>query len=169
MTDNLPEFIRLNKKTLEEDQSLLTETFLKIIPQTKMIKELYTYEMINFIPKEEHKVNNLDDLIKLMLFEMKLYQGIVGGFNLEDTEWRNCKTSKRFEVNNNQQAYYNSIEQHNCADKEFIKFMNNFIKHIRKFIYDPLKLSIDYKIYDDDYNELSWIILACEERCSCKH
>ena len=163
------EFIRSNKKTLGENPIVLSETFLKIIPQTKMIKELYTYELLNFSPKDDQKVNDLDSLMNIMISEMKKYQEILGGFNLEDPNWLDCGTSNRFEVNKNQRAFYNSISQYNCADREFIKFVSNFVKYIKKFIQDPVKLSVDYKIKNDSYNEMCWVILACEERCGCNH
>lgn len=164
VTDNndmVIDFIRNNDNLLKSDDSALLFILKKILPRSKMIREVYTYELLNYNPP--NKIDDIDALINIVLKEMHRYQGLIGGFYLEDVQWIKCNESTRFKPKENQRAIYNSISKRGCYDRDFLTFLKNFVMHIKKFTKNELIL-VNNKIIDDDDNELCWILIVCEKK-----
>jgi len=169
VTDNsqlLTNFIRDNDGLIKSDENVLSFVFRKIITHSKMIKEVYTYEMLNYNP--DTKINNIDILINIILKEMNRYQGLIGGFYLEDTQWIKCDNMTRFTPRKNQRAIYNSISKYGCRDRDFLTFLKNFISHMEKFVNNDGSIVTKSKIVEDDSNELCWILIVCEQKIDKK-
>jgi hypothetical protein len=164
VTDNndmVINFIRNNDSLLKSDDNALLFILKKILPRSKMIREIYTYELLNYNPL--NKIDDIDILINIVLKEMHRYQGLIGGFYLEDVQWIKCDTFTRFKPKENQRAVYNSISKRGCCDRDFLTFLKNFVLHIKKFIKNELIL-VNNKIIDDDDNDLCWILIVCEKK-----
>ena len=164
ITDNndmVINFIKCNDNLLKSDDCALLFILKKILPRSKMIKEIYTYELLNYNPLS--KINDIDTLINITLRKMHRYQGLIGGFYLEDVQWIKCTTSTRFKPKENQRAIYNSISKRGCCDKDFLYFLKNFVIHIKKYVKDE-SILVNSKIIDDDDNDICWILIVCEKK-----
>lgn len=156
----IAKFIRTNNTNLNMDDNLLFNIFKKITPVSKIFKDLLTYEFLFYDPIE--KIENIDNLIELTQRELKKYQGKIGGYYIEDDDWILCTSPLRFKIKNNQKILYNSIEKIACYDREQIWFLKKFVDHMKKFVKDCC-VKIDYKIIDDENNEICWILLIFEQ------
>src|SRR3984957_12003908 len=56
----------------------------KIMPHEKVIKEILTYELLNYSPSK--KVDTFDEFIKIATLSLSKFQYKVGGFNIEDKD-----------------------------------------------------------------------------------
>ncbi len=135
----------------------------KITSHTQMIKDILTYEFLFYDPVD--KVYDLQSLMVTTISELAKYQGIIGGYNIEDSIWLQCtsEVQNRFKLKSNQFAIYNSCDSDACYDKDQKWFLKNFVKHMKKWIGSD-NLTIDYKLYDDETNEICWILIVCEDR-----
>jgi len=157
----LASFIRTNNTSLKSNDSMLFNVYKKITPFEKVLKDVLTYEFLFYEPSDLEKVNTIDELINISLLELKKYQGIVGGFYIEDVDWLLCTSESRFEPKSNQKLIYNSIEKHGCYDKDNVSFLRNFVNHMKKFISND-KITMNYKLLDDENNEICWILFVFE-------
>lgn len=143
--------------------TLLDEYHKKITSHMQMLKDVLTYEFLFYTP--DHKIDNLDELFHISDIEMKKYQGIIGGYHIEDTQWLVCdnETSKRFKIGPGQKAVYNSCDRENCFNDNLVWFLKQFKRHMKRFIGNP-NLTVDYKLYDDETNQIGWILFVCEDK-----
>lgn len=155
-------FIRTNCVDIKSNENMLFSVYRKIIPYEKILKDVLTYEFLFYEPKETEKVGTIDELINLSMSELKKYQGIIGGFYIEDTEWLRCETDSRFKIKPNQKIIYNTIETSGSTERDNLLFLKNFVNHMKRFVNND-KIFMSYKIFDDKNNEISWILLVFEE------
>lgn len=140
---------------IRNDEGYAFSILKKIFPREKIVKELLTYELLNYKPKE--KVNSLEELIQIAKSALNKFQYRVGGFNIEDSYWiSGVHGNHRFKVKENQRILYNSVEKHH--DKELIWFLENFVSYIQNFA-DESKFNVKYTIKNDDRFRLAWIVI----------
>jgi hypothetical protein len=155
-------FIRSNCVDIRSNENMLFSVYKKIIPYEKILKDILTYEFLFYEPKDSEKVGTIDELINLSISELKKYQGIVGGFYIEDMEWLQCTSDIRFKIKPNQKIIYNTIETCGSTDRDNVLFLKDFVNHMKRFINND-KITMSNKIFDDENNEISWILLVFEE------
>ena len=158
----LANFIRDNVSAIKDNSSLMFDLVKKIITPVAMIRELITYEFLHSVPKEDEIITDVNRMKGFALKEIKKYQGIIGGFHLEDLEWLVADTNSRFNLKGNQTAIYNTIEKDLCFDKKFKWFLKKFVSHMKKFVASDAGFDIKYKIIEDDENCLCWILFVFE-------
>jgi hypothetical protein len=133
----------------------------KIIPREKIIKEMLTYDFMNYIPST--KIENIDECTKFSINSFNKYQYIVGGENIEDPEWILLHNSNhRFKVKSHQKILYNSIEKKYCND-ELISFLDNIIDYIKRHT-DTTKIGVKYIITEDEKHNICWIIVIFSDK-----
>jgi hypothetical protein len=159
---DLAEFIRTNESLIKNDDQFRLCVFKKIMNQSTLLKEIFTYEFLNYTPKEQ--TNDMVKLFNIMINDMHKYQGVVGGFNIEDQQWIICDGTTRFKPKDNQKAIYNSIQQFDCSDKSLKWYLKYFTRHIKKFIDPSSNIIVNYKVFDDDHNEMCWIVFILEKK-----
>ena len=159
---NVAKFVRENNSLIKNDENIMMNIYRKIVPITKIIKEIITYEFLNFIPDKQ--IDNIDDLFKIMINELARYQCIIGGFVIEDNKWIICNNNTRFKTKHNQRSIYNSILQKSYEDKDLLWFLEHFVLHMKKFIINDIKIYINYKMIDDENNEICWVLFIIEQK-----
>jgi hypothetical protein len=155
-------FIKDNLSHIKDDDTMLFSIAKKIIPRSRFVKDLITYEFLYSEPIRT--INTRDELIVVANSELSRYQGVVGGFAIEDEIWLKCSDSTRFKMQPNQKGLYNSISKEQCDDKKLLWFLKNFVIHMKKFLLETSNISLNYKIVDDDSNEICWILFIFEQR-----
>ena len=148
-------FIRHNITNIKNDDILLFSLVKKIRSKAEFIKDIIKYEFVYSNP--DIQINNVNDFIIQTKKELNRYQGIIGGFNMEDNQWLDCVDGGRFKLKPGKNGIYNSIEKEACFDNDLKWFLKNFVEHMKKFI-KSTEINISYKIVDDDDNELCWIL-----------
>ena len=146
----LANFIKSNMSLIKEDETLGLSLFKKIIPNTKILKELMTYEFLYSDPSASEKTNNIDTLLKYTVNELKKYQEIVGGYYIEDINWLLCTPECRFKLKHNQKGIYNSICKRVCDDDDNIWFLEKIVLRMKKYLTIDSNIVINYKIIEDD-------------------
>lgn len=154
-------YIYKNYKKILEDENLLKETHNKITSSRQMIKDIFTYDFLFYEPPEAEKINTLDKLVDITRIELAKYQGIVGGYEIEDDEWLDC--TPRFKLKENQKGIFNTCTKKTIDNKDHIWFLKNMIKRIKKFISNN-NICIKYDMFDDEFNEIIWIVFIFEEK-----
>lgn len=159
---DLASFIRNNLDQIKMNDVMLINVYKKIIKPVHMFKDILEYEFLNYSP--DIKIHNIDDLVKCAVDELKKYQGIIGGYDIEDSEWiykdgSVNKTTCRFKITENQKIIYNTIEKSN-EDNKNILFIKHFVKYMERFIENEVRLSITFKVINDDQNNITWIIIV---------
>ena len=154
--------IKNNKNEIFSDIETLKNYHSQIITKAKMIKEILTYEMLFYNPSD--KISTTNELIQICLDQLKQYQGIVGGYTIEDDTWLSIEVDNpRFKLKKSQIGIYNTIKIDDCYDSDLIWFLKKFTIHIRKFIDPNLNLiTFDYKLYEDSNNSIGWVLFVCE-------
>lgn len=164
--EHISKLIRESDQKIFTDETLLKSLHDKIMSNIQMIKNLLTYEFLFYTP--ENKISDQKELMSTAKNELFKYQGTVGGCKLEDVDWIDvdCQSSKnkknRFKLKPNQIAIYNTMNRNDSYDSEQIWFIKSFTKHMKKFIKND-SLSFYYKMYDDESNDISWILFICED------
>lgn len=134
-------------------------SLIQILTPEKLLKECLTFDLLNYIPKEDelNKINNVDDTLKFCLQLLKKYQYRVGGFCLEDEEWIIAdKSSHRFKINENQKVIYNSIHKKNY-DRELVWFLDSIFNHLKRYVNNNIVYT-KYNIYEDEKNSIFWVV-----------
>ncbi len=163
VNDNIADVIRSTSNEIFINTDLLQEYHKQIISNTQMIKDVLTYEFLFYNPPD--KIFNMNDLIDMAKKELVRYQGIIGGHKIEDNEWIDCNDSNRFKLKASQIAIYNTMNRNDSYDSDNIWFLKSFSRHMRRFISeDNYLLEFYYKLYDDERNDISWILFVCEDK-----
>lgn len=154
--EKIGSYIYDNLDKIKCDDIELTKLMFKIISPIHSIKLLTEYELLHYLPKT--KIESIDCLIVFAMTNIKKFQNVIGGFDIEDTEWLINKN--RFNCKTNQKVIYNTISQkyNNPVNNNFISLYVNYLK---RFVND--KINIKYKFINDDDNEICWIVIIFEE------
>ena len=161
-SSDIAHLINMNLGHIKENDALLFNLYKKIKTKEEMYKDLLTYELINSDIEDKNKISKLDRLIKFTKNEFKKYQGIVGGYHIEDMEWGFCNR-KRFKLKNTQHALFNTIGIKYISNDNDLDFLDNFKNHIRKYISSSLSVKVYYKIINDNSNKIGWILFIFEK------
>lgn len=128
----------------------------KIMPHNKVMKEILTFDLLNYHPNE--KVNSLDELVQIAVRSFRRFQNKVGGFNIEDKDWIIVeKDNHRFRIKDNQKVLYNSVDKRHC-DKELVWFINNITTYIQNYA-DKDKFSVKYTVKEDNRYRICWVVI----------
>jgi hypothetical protein len=159
---NLTNLIYQNKNSiLNDDHEIIYNIYKQIYPINKLKRDILLFD---FIHGKTNKIcNHIDDTYALLLDELKIYQWIVGGYNIEDNEWLECNDNTRFKPQIHQKAIYNTIETH-LVDKDLKWFLLTIEKRINQSIEIESNIKVFYKIFDDNFREISWIVLIVEQQ-----
>jgi hypothetical protein len=144
------------------DDVQMFDIIKKIVPRERLLKEILTYEFINNEQETKHK--NIENILDLIKSEMKRYQNRIGGFGIEDINWIVCTKDTRIKTKENQYAIYNTISERYSREQEFTQFMDAFISHMKKFLEEDSNINISYKVIDDEYHSICWLVIVCENR-----
>lgn len=161
LCENIADFIRNNDSLIKTDDVASMCILKKIISKQMVMRELTTYEFMYYNPSK--KYDDIHKLFNVGKIELEKYQGIVGGFNFEDSKWTICDTATRFKPKENQLCMYNSISKKDCRDIQLIWFIKTYVNHMKKFIDDKINIMIDYKIMEDENNNICWTIIVFEK------
>lgn len=159
---NISDIIHDNLLKIRDDQNLLEKMYLKVSSQAKMIKTVLEYEMLNYIPETKEICNTPDDVIKIIQREIKIYFKIVEGYSVEDTKWINCRENRRFKLDDDQSAIFNTISPKLLYDKRLLSFFKNFVSHIKNLI-NRQKFKVKYKTMISEYNQIAWLLFVVRE------
>jgi hypothetical protein len=149
-------YIYNNIDKIKQDEFELTKMIMKIMSPIHSIKLLTEYELLNYKP--EIKFDKIDDLIVFAITNIKKFQNVIGGYDIEDSEW--LINESRFDCKTNQRVIYNTTEQkyNNDSNNNFISL---YVDYLKRFVTENIK--IKYKFIDDDDNEICWIVIIFEE------
>ena len=166
LNEKIAENIKKNKQTILSDAEILKNHHDMITNKIKMIKDILTYQMFYYNPPE--KVLSIDKLMKIVVDELAEFQGIVGGYSIEDFTWLtiNTNTNLRFKLKDSQIGIYNTIKIEDCYDSNLTWFLKKFTQYIRKFIDPTSNIKFDYKLYEDESNSIGWVLFVCESKSS---
>ena len=162
-SDTIVDLIHENLNEIENDNNKELSMFFlkKIMPREKIMKELLTYDLLNYCPSR--KVESFDEFVNVCIKSLKKFQWKVGGYNLEDKDWiLNDKENKRFKIKENQKILYNTTEKKYC-DKELLWFLENVLEYLRKYV-DENKFTIKYNWIEDERFEICWIIIILTDK-----
>jgi hypothetical protein len=159
--DDKKQVVSLIKNECFDDVQMF-DMIKKIVPRERLLKEILTYEFINNEPETKH--NDIENILDLIKSEIKRYQNRIGGFGIEDIDWIVCTKDTRIKKKENQYAIYNTISERYSREQEFIQFMDGFISHMKKFLTDDSKINISYKVIDDDFHSICWLVVVCEKK-----
>lgn len=131
----------------------------RILTRENIERQLLEYEFANI---KYDSVTSLKDLLRFSHSILLRYQGKVGGFDIEDSDWCSNQDSQRFKLLDDQVIIYNTIdsELENCDDINI--FMTSIINHISKV--NNTKYSVRYHIKDDLNSDVAWVIIVFEKR-----
>jgi hypothetical protein len=147
------------------DTELLKLYHNEIMTDNQRIKDILTFELLNYQPTDNHKSDSISELINITLNELKRYQNIVDECYFEDDEWIICNDNQnRFKMKYNQMGVYNTINVVKYYKSKQGLFLKMFVKHINKFIFSNSKIIFDYKIYEDEGLKIKWILFLFEKR-----
>lgn len=158
-TNNTANYIHKNYEQILQNEEILKETHSKITSKQQMIKDIFTYDFLFYSPDEKDKVSSIDELLNITKIELAKYQGIVGGYGIEDNQWLEC--GNRFELKNNQKGVFNTCLISLLKQADQLWFMKKLIKHMKKFA-NNTNLTIDFKLFSDEFNEIGWIVIVAE-------
>ena len=151
--------ISQNMDNILNNDSYAFDIYKQIITHSKIIRELQTYEFINFIPPK-YELNSVNDCVLLTQNILHKFQYKVGGFNIEDYDWfyADNSTDCRFKLKENDVILYNSINTSN-VDSEFRWFLRNIYLNIEKCLKSQSsKYTVNFNIVKDDNYKIFWII-----------
>lgn len=138
------------------------ELYYSLIPQERIYKEMKTYEFLFYNPQTSF--DNIDDIVTKSEDVLKIYQNVVGGYNIEDSDWiKLTESNKRFKIQDNQILLLNTITIRDAYDKDLLWFMTNLVTCLSKYT-DETKIKIKQKILRDDNNDICWILLVFEKQ-----
>lgn len=161
---DIANFIRNNSQLIKQDEHFSHFLLKKIYSHSKLIKELFKFEFLNYNPDISEKVYSIDKIVNIALKELNRYQGVIGAYEVEDFKWIVCdKSTERFKIKENQIIIYNSVPEKACYDKDYIWFLKHFVIHIKKFL-DTNNIKINYKIIDDEDHEIFWSLFIFEKQ-----
>jgi hypothetical protein len=156
ISDEIVDIVHKNMNDIASDDSYAFHILKKIMPHEKVIKEILTYELLNYSPSK--KVDSFDEFVKTAISSLHKFQYKVGGFSIEDIDWiLNDESSQRFKVKKGENILYNSIENKYC-DKELLWFLESIVSYVQEFS-DEYK--IKFKLINDERYKIVWIIINC--------
>ena len=144
--------IKKYTSTLSFDEKY--EILKKNITENELNKKIIEYE---FTQTKYRIINNIKELINIFIKELKKYQTVLGGSNIEDEEWivKYYPDKCRFKMRKNTCVVYNTLSLNNMYDKSIFDFTNIMYDHIKKF---TNKINIVLKIIKDNNNDIIWIV-----------
>lgn len=153
--EQVVDLISKNINNILKNKSIAKECFDLIFSHEKIAKECLMFNLLNYEPKQDEKICEIDKIVDLCNETLKQYQYKVGGFSIEDEEWFLADSScKRFKVKENQKILYNSVPKKKYDD-ELDWFLNAILNYVKKF---SDTASISYDVFDDERNSICWII-----------
>ena len=118
ITNKIVDEVHKKMDKIENDDRYAFNILKKIMPHEKVIKEILTYELLNYTPSK--KIKTFDQFIDTAISTLHKFQYKVGGFSIEDKDWiLNDENSHRFKVKPGTKILYNSTERKFC-DKELL-------------------------------------------------
>lgn len=163
--NNLADQIRNSSNEILTNIEVVKSYHSKIMTDVHMIRDVLTYEFLFYNPKQ--KISIIEELLATTIQELNKYQGIVGGYKIEDNEWLLLKESNhRFKLKPSQIGIYNTMDRNDCFDEGQTWFFKKFASHMRRFICNDTNngITFDYKLYDDESNDIGWILFICENK-----
>lgn len=154
--DKISKFINQNYKEILSNEKLLKDTHDKILSTEQMIKNIFIYDFLFYEPSEDEKVDTLENIINLAKNELAKFQGIVGGYDIEDEDWLFC--TDRFKLKSNQIGLFNSCDRNLITNENHCWFLKNITTRIKKFISGD-NIRVKYDMFDDEFNNIVWIVL----------
>lgn len=150
----------LGDETMAKD--FMVKDFIpKIMSHKKIIKEILTFDLLNYIPSSH--INSFEEFIEICINTLKKYQYKVGGYNIEDNGWILChQNNHRFKIKENQTILYNSVEKKHC-DRELIWFLEAVLGHTQRYA-DSDNYKIKYTMVEDEKNCICWIIFSFTDK-----
>lgn len=147
--------------TITNDVPKLQSIHNEIAHPSIYVKNILTYELLNYKPPNNDIIttNQTSDLIIKLL---QRYQNIVGGFNIEDTQWtKHVIGSTRFAIRDeNTIILSNTTTKEHLYSPDITTFVQNIVKHASNYVNGP---TITYKILDDYKNEIYWICIIIKQ------
>lgn len=158
--EEILEYISKNKDKICCDKEVAYDIYKKIIPYEKTLEKIFMFDFV--CGKSNSNVNTLENTFSLLISELSKFQGLVGGFEIDDEDWLICTENTRFKPLKNQKAIYNTVETFNVTNK-LTWFLNMLIKRINQSIEIESNIKIHHKIYEDEKREISWIVIIVEK------
>lgn len=156
------EHIHSNFNKILDNDVFAFNLFKQIINPAFVIKHLLEYELLCHVP--DKKISDISVFINTIQCELKKYQGIVGGYDIEDDNWivsdNTQNGSGRFKLTDKQKCIYNTVEQA-YSNSSLRSFLEKFTDYIKRYADENIELKC--KIIDDDDNEISWIVFIITE------
>ncbi|ARF09243.1 hypothetical protein Catovirus_2_192 [Catovirus CTV1] len=129
--------------------------YKKIITESKINRELLSYELENYVP--EKKINNFTELVKTIQKYLKRYHKMAGGYLIEDNEWNlHVEGTKKYKLKKNEAIFDNSLKDNNVNCEETHNFMKNLVNMFSTMT-DNFK--VRFKYLPDNQERIYWIII----------
>ncbi|MBA42888.1 MAG: hypothetical protein CMF62_02625 [Magnetococcales bacterium] len=142
----------LNKMTSEEMKRILSKCYDDIYYK----RELLRYEFFNRSTTPEKL--EFKDFIKQTKNILSRYHHIVGGFLIEDREWRFYDaTSTDYNLDNDEVYFENTIDRTDDQDRNTLLYLERLIEIINMI---ATNIKVRYKIKHRD--QLSWIVIRAK-------
>ena len=135
----------------------LSTNKLDILSDYNINKQLLTYDLRYGEPVE--KISNIEVLCNYITELLTKYQGIVGGYYIDDPKWIKCDetTQCRFKIKKNQIILYNSVfNKYNLG--ETLEFM----ELIRKKVEKSNVTNGNIKLRIKQMNTIYWILFIID-------
>ena len=128
-----------------------------ILSQESIERQLLTYEFEHV--GYDTKFSTISQLLKHTHGILKRYQGIVGGFDLEDADWCEDQDLEKFNISEGKYIMYNTVDINlkDCNDINI--FMEGIVRHISNSNANS-NIHISYHICDDVTADVSWVIIV---------
>lgn len=155
--------IKTNFESIKLDDHELLTIHNKIMHKSTMIKNILTYELLYYVPQPSEQIETVQELSQLLISLLQRFQGVVGGFGIEDMQWiLHNTTSTRFLIEDKTLVLANTTTKVKLYDGEISKFMDNVIDYASRYIKNE-NLCINAKIINDYKNEIYWICIIIDE------
>ena len=160
--NNINKILTQNKVELKNIKENNMELISKYITDNELHKLVVQHEFDNV--KVDHQLSTIDEIIDLFKIVLHKYQGVIGGYNIEDPCWivNIFPDKSRFKLKENMAVIYNTLSVDNINDKETFVFCEKILEHIKKFTKNNIKL----KIIKDNNNDIIWIVYIIMDKLS---
>lgn len=160
-TTNLLHYFKTHKNEITSNEQTGINLFCKMYSYKYVYNKILEYVFNNDLLEEHIKITNIDDALELLKHELNEYKNISGCEHIEDENWIVCNDSTRFKIKHNQKGLYNTTELYTHSEKIEI-FLNRLIIRMKSSFDVSSGLKIYYKIYDDTFNKICWIVIVLE-------
>lgn len=157
----IAKFIRDKFDSLSEDE--MRKIVIRCMSLKKVKSELLKFELKHY-EQETNKNINLQEFAAIAEKILNRYQGVAGGFKVEDFEWTQVERKTQylgnnFEVKKNEIVFLNSIDKLDKNDNELSLYLKRIVEYLDNI---SNKVDVRHVIKESPKDGLYWILIRCK-------